>query len=125
VSAALYVASEATMRKKIPRQLFRPFDRCKYTHSQQDYAVAPPLGTVYNFLLCGDEQTSIVTALVRTEVGAQIYKQAQFTVLKFTQRGESSTTRSSGPKTNSKQRCVPEQVVDILPKTKANRVNLG
>jgi hypothetical protein len=25
---------------------------------------------------------------VRTEVGAQIYKQAQFTVLKFTQRGE-------------------------------------
>ncbi len=52
--------------------------------------VEPPKGTVYGYPPRGDEQTSIVGAPARSEVGAQIYNQAINTVMiaKFTQGKE-------------------------------------
>ncbi len=52
--------------------------------------VEPPTGTVYGYPPRGDEQTSIVGAPARSEVGAQIYNQAINTVMisKFTQGKE-------------------------------------
>jgi ABC-type glycerol-3-phosphate transport system substrate-binding protein len=52
--------------------------------------VEPPVGTVYGYPPRGDEQTSIVGAPARSEVGAQIYNQAINTVMisKFTQGKE-------------------------------------
>lgn len=52
--------------------------------------VEPPKGTVYGYPPRGDEQTSIMGAPARSEVGAQIYNQAINTVMisKFTQGKE-------------------------------------
>ncbi len=52
--------------------------------------VGPPVGTVYGYPPRGDEQTSILGAPARSEVGAQIYNQAINTVMiaKFTQGKE-------------------------------------
>ncbi len=52
--------------------------------------VEPPVGTVYSYPPRADEQTSMVGAPARSEVGAQIYNQAINTVMisKFTQGKE-------------------------------------
>ena len=52
--------------------------------------VEPPLGVVYGYPPRGDEQTSVLGAPARSEVGAQIYNQAINTIMvaKFTQGNE-------------------------------------
>ena len=52
--------------------------------------VEPPVGTVYDYPPRGDEQTSMIGAPARSEVGAQMYNQSIHTVMvsKFTQGKE-------------------------------------